>query len=301
MTAPALKVVSTRAELAKALPGTGEVGLVMTMGALHSGHLSLVEQLKEKVDYVVVTIFVNPAQFGAGEDLDSYPRSLASDTRLLEEVGASVLYAPSVQEVYPVEPRVTIQPGLAGEILEGYLRPGHFAGVLQVVGKMINLVRPKVAIFGQKDAQQFVNITQMVADLDQQVELIEAPIVRSESGLALSSRNAYLDDRQLDQATALHLSLVAGAGAADAGGDSAVIVAATSAVLELAEGVQAEYVALADAQSFDIFALWTPGADRLGVETIVTPNPVPAAAYLLVAARVGPARLIDNVKLEVAR
>ena len=294
-----MRIVSTKEQLLDALQGHSRVGLVMTMGALHGGHLSLVKHLRSGHDCVVATIFVNPQQFGEGEDLDTYPRTLEADVQALKNAQVDILYVPTEDQVYPVEPRVRVQPGPAGKVLEGYLRPGHFAGVLQVVGKMFNLVRPATAVFGQKDAQQFVNISQMVADLDQQVELIEAPIVRDARGLALSSRNSYLSERQLSEATALHASLVAGETEALRGRTPEGIVRASAEVLKEAPGVEPEYVALADATSFDVFAMWTPDGQRLGVERLATPTSQHSDAYLVLAARVGPARLIDNVKVKI--
>ena len=294
-----MRVVSTREQLLNALEGASRIGLVMTMGALHDGHLSLVDQVRPGHDCVVATIFVNPQQFGEGEDLDTYPRTLEADKQVLQAAGVDVLYAPAEDQVYPVEPRVKVLPGPAGEILEGYLRPGHFAGVLQVVGKMFNLIRPTTAVFGQKDAQQFVNITQMVSDLDQQVSLIEAPIVRSDSGLALSSRNSYLSERQLAEATALREALTQGETEALRGRDADQVVRVAAEVLKAAPGVSPEYVALADAGSFEVFAMWTPDGRHLGVESLATPAPGGSDAYLVLAARVGSARLIDNVKVKI--
>lgn len=309
----------TRSELLDALAQVpGPVGLVMTMGALHEGHLSLVREMKQRFGCVLVTIFVNPTQFGEGEDLDRYPRTLDADMEALAGEGADLVYAPTEAEVYPVRPRVTIQPGPAGRVLEGFLRPGHFAGVLLIVGKVFDLVRPAGAIFGQKDAQQFVNIEQMVQDLDQRIELIEAPIARDANGLALSSRNAYLSVDQLEDALALSRSLRAGADAAEEGAGPRRVVATTAALLAAAPGVEAQYVALADRSSFRVLALWSWDGSDLGATdaAMVGLNSVPpvdsppadreapagdstTAAYLLVAAKVGGVRLIDNMKVQV--
>lgn len=272
--------------------------LVMTMGALHSGHLSLVEQVRRPGFKTVVTIFVNPEQFGPGEDFDSYPRTLDDDVEALAGVGVDIVYAPTSEDVYPRSPRVHIQPGPAAGVLEGHLRPGHFQGVLQVVGKMMNLIRPDVAAFGQKDAQQFVNIRQMVEDLDIPVELVQAPIVRSEEGLALSSRNAYLDDNQRSDALALSHSLHAGLTKANQGGSPEQIVTEVAKALMSSTGVAPQYVALADADSFAVGALWTPDGETMGVKNLTDFHPG-QSAYLLVAAQVGPARLIDNVIVRV--
>lgn len=292
-------LVHTREALLQALAADPRpTALVMTMGALHEGHLELVRAVKTPSTKVVVTIFVNPEQFGPGEDFEDYPRTLEADVEALSGVEADIVYAPAVAEVYPRTPSVHIEPGPAAHILEGYLRPGHFQGVLQVVGKVMNLVRPQVAVFGQKDAQQFVNIAQMVADLDMPVRLIQAPIVRAKDGLALSSRNAYLSEREREQALALHAALLQGAAVAREGGGTQEIVAAAALVLSQSEGVAPQYVALADTENFQVSALWTADGTRLGVEndTAITD---PTSAYLLVAAKVGSARLIDNVILEV--
>lgn len=293
------KVVRTRQALTQELAADPRpTALVMTMGALHEGHLELVRAVKTPRAKVVVTIFVNPEQFGPGEDFEDYPRTLEADVEALTEVGADLVYAPAVTEVYPKPPAVHIEPGLAAQILEGYLRPGHFQGVLQVVGKVMNLVRPDIAVFGQKDAQQFVNIAQMVADLDMPVRLIQAPIVRSGEGLALSSRNAYLSEEERDQALALHQALLRGVEVAQDGAGAQDIVEETARHLSQSPGVSPQYVALADAETFAVFALWSPDGNRLGVgnDTAITGT---TSAYLLVAAKVGPARLIDNVILEV--
>lgn len=294
------QVVHSRRDLQIALAADPRpTGLVMTMGALHEGHLELVRSIKTPFNKVVVTIFVNPEQFGPGEDYDKYPRTLQADVEALEQVGADIVYAPSVEEVYPNPPVVHIEPGPAGRVLEGYLRPGHFQGVLQVVGKVMNLVRPDTAVFGQKDAQQFVNISQMVSDLDMPVRLVEAPIVRGEGGLALSSRNAYLSRTERHFAKALYRSLRIGAQAARDRKTPEEIVDVVTQKLLGSPAVKLQYVALADTKTFDVFALWTPDGDRLGVEDY-TPVSTRRTAYLLVAAKVGPARLIDNVIVEVS-
>lgn len=292
-------VARTRDQLAEALAADPRpTSLVMTMGALHPGHLSLVEAARRPGHKVVATIFVNPEQFGPEEDFAAYPRTLDEDVAALSEVGVDIVYAPTVDQVYSHPPRVQITPGPQGQILEGALRPGHFAGVLQVVGKMFNLIRPQVAVFGQKDAQQFVNIAQMVADLDMPVELVQAPIIRDDQGLALSSRNAYLSDEQADQALALNHSLRVGAREAAAGAGPSQIVAAATEVLERARGVEVEYVALADAHTFAVAALGGTAPENVGLDGLASLSS-PGRAYLLVAARVGSARLIDNMILEV--
>ncbi len=191
-------LANTREELADALGSGGRpVGFVPTMGALHAGHASLMERARKEVGSeapVVVSIFVNPMQFGAGEDLDRYPRTFDADLALCAELGVDVVFAPSVDEVYPGgDPQVTVDPGPLATVLEGATRPTHFHGVLTVVAKLFGLVRPDVAVFGEKDYQQLVLIRRMVSDLCMGVDVVGADIVREDDGLALSSRNRYLD------------------------------------------------------------------------------------------------------------
>ena len=265
-------VVRTRAELAAVradLPGT--VALVPTMGALHAGHAELVRHAGTRADAVVVSIFVNPLQFGAGEDLDRYPRTPDADLELLAANGVALVFAPSAAEMYPDGlPQVTVEPGPLGALLEGASRPGHFAGVLTVVAKLLGLIRPDVAVFGEKDYQQLTLIRRLVADLELGVRIEGAPTVRDPDGLAMSSRNRYLSAGEREHALALSRALRAGAAERSAG---AVLHAATA---ELG-GVDVDYLALR-------------GVD-LG------PAPDRGPARLLVAARVGRTRLIDNVPL----
>ena len=284
MSAPVL--ASTRAELAALLTDArtrgGRVGFVPTMGALHEGHASLMRVARERVGDgpVVVSVFVNPMQFGAGEDLDRYPRTLDEDLKVCEQQGVDIVFAPSVDEVYPGGlPEVTIDPGPLASVLEGRIRPGHFAGVLTVVAKLFGLVGPDVAVFGQKDYQQLVLIRRMVADLCLPVEVVGAETRREEDGLALSSRNRYLDTEQRFHATALVRSLLAARLAAPEGLDAALDAA--RAELRAAIGVDLDYL--------EILA---PDLDDL-------PDDVPPGyeARILVAARVGATRLIDNLPI----
>ena len=280
-----LVVAHTRAELVGALDETrarrGRVALVPTMGALHAGHAALVDEACARVDpgdAVVVSVFVNPLQFGPGEDLDRYPRTFDADLEVCREHGADVVFAPSVEEVYPGgDPQVTVEPGPVGTVLEGAIRPGHYRGVLTVVAKLFGLVRPDLAVFGQKDYQQLVLIRRMAADLCMGVEVVGAATVREPSGLALSSRNAYLDDDQKRLALALSRALRAGADAGPRGAEC--VLADATAVLEAAEGVELDYLALTD-----------PDLGRA---------PEHGEARLLVAARVGATRLIDNTAIHL--
>ncbi|PWV51117.1 MULTISPECIES: pantoate--beta-alanine ligase [Nocardiopsis] len=273
-------VVRTSEELRRALADAGRVGLVPTMGALHGGHRSLMRLARERADTVVVSVFVNPLQFGPDEDLDQYPRDLPGDTRLCGEEGVDVVFAPETATMYPRPQMVTVDAGAMGERLEGASRPGHFTGVLTVVTKLFQLVRPDLAVFGAKDAQQIALVRRMVADLDLPVEIVGAPTLREPDGLASSSRNVYLSEA--DRASALSLSRALRAGA-DAASEGAVAVrAAARAVLDEAARasppVELDYLALVDPATFADAA-----DDHRG------------DAVLAVAARVGRTRLIDNV------
>ena len=278
-------VAGTRAELAGALADVrahgGRVALVPTMGALHKGHAALIRAATERTgeaDAVVVSIFVNPLQFAPGEDLDRYPRTFEADLDLCAAEGVDVVFAPPVEEVYPGgEPQVTLEPGPLGTILEGRTRPSHFRGVLTVVAKLFGLVRPDLAFFGQKDYQQLVLVRRMVADLCMGVDIVGVESVREPDGLALSSRNRYLQETQRRAALTLSRALAAGAKAGPGGADQ--VVAAARAVLQEpdANGVDLDYLELA--------------APDLG------PVPPSGEARLLIAARVGTTRLIDNTAL----
>lgn len=304
--APAPRVVRTRAALAEALaeahgavPGTAaRRAVVMTMGALHEGHLALVRAARERADQVVVTIFVNPLQFGPTEDLARYPRDLEGDLALLSSAGADLVFAPTVDEVYPGgDPVVTVSAGRLGAVLEGDHRPGHFDGVLTVVLKLLHLVRPDVALFGQKDAQQLMAVRRMVHDLDVGVEVVAVPTVRDADGLALSSRNAYLGTAERASALALSRALAAGRRAADAGLDPRAVRDAAADVLAAEPGVVVDYVALVDPRTAADLAGGTgPGtADEGSARGGAGAGP----ALLAVAARVGMTRLIDNVVVDL--
>ncbi|MGW0025986.1 pantoate--beta-alanine ligase [Rhodococcus sp. NPDC003383] len=265
-------------KVTKALRGVGRtVALVPTMGALHSGHLELVRQAKLTGAVVVVSIFVNPLQFGENEDLDAYPRTLDADLALLREAGVELAFVPTVSAMYPEGRRTMIHPGPLGAELEGGSRPTHFAGMLTVVAKLLQIVAPNTAYFGEKDYQQLALIRQMVADLNFDVRIVGVPTVREQDGLALSSRNRYLDETQRQTATVLSAALVAGAHAA-AGGAEAILTAARE-VLASAPEIELDYLELR-------------GVD-LGEP------PERGDGRLLVAARVGTTRLIDNVGVAI--
>jgi pantoate--beta-alanine ligase len=267
-------VAHTRADLAaRRAQVAGPLALVPTMGALHDGHAELIRHAGTLAGTVAVSIFVNPLQFGPNEDLDRYPRTPERDLALLAELGVGLVFAPSAAEMYPAgRPAVTVDPGPLGALLEGASRPGHFAGVLTVVTKLLGLVRPDVAVFGEKDYQQLALIRRTVADLELGVRIAGAPTVRDPDGLALSSRNRYLSPDQRRQALALSRALRSGAEEGP-NGAGAVLKAAT----EELRGIDLDYLALR-------------GVD-LG------PAPAAGPARLLVAARVGTTRLIDNLPL----
>lgn len=260
------------------------VALVPTMGYLHEGHLSLVDRARAGSAWVVMSIYVNPLQFGPAEDFERYPRELERDARIAEERGVDLLFAPTDAEMYPdfpQRPAVTVVPRALADRLCGRSRPGHFEGVLTVVAKLFHIVQPDVAVFGQKDYQQSVLVRRMVRDLNLSVEVVVAPVVREPDGLAMSSRNAYLSAEERRAARALSRSLAAAVRAFRAGERRAdALRGAAERALAAAGGVETEYVELVHPETLE---------------------PVEAAAaaghVCAVAARVGPTRLIDNTVL----
>ncbi|NGO70125.1 pantoate--beta-alanine ligase [Streptomyces boncukensis] len=278
-------VVATAAEL-HALTTDERRAVVMTMGALHDGHAALLRAARDHVGpagQVVLTVFVNPLQFGAGEDLDRYPRTLEADLLIAGREGADVVFAPSTEEVYPSgEPQVRLSAGPMGRVLEGEHRPGHFDGVLTVVAKLLHLTAPGAAFFGEKDAQQLALVRRMVRDLNFPVEIVGVPTVREADGLALSSRNRYLSGSERSTALALSRALAAGREAAGRGAGPSAVLHAARTVLDGAadSGLAVDYAALVDPRSF------------LGVDDHFT-----GEAVLALAARVGTTRLIDNARL----
>lgn len=257
------------------------LGLVPTMGALHEGHLALVRRARVESATVAVSIFVNPTQFGANEDLATYPRDMARDLALLEAEGVDLVYAPPPEEVYPPGFDTWIEPGALAERLEGAARPGHFRGVATVVAKLFNVVGPDRAYFGQKDGQQLAVIRQMVRDLDMGIEIVAVPTVRDADGLALSSRNAYLTPEQRRAAPVVYRALTRAGGLHEAGTtDADALRQAVLAVLEaepLVEGI--DYVSVADSN------------------TLRELEQVNGPAMVSTAVRLGQTRLIDNVVL----
>lgn len=280
MTAPV--VTHARTEFADARGRLdGSVGVVMTMGALHEGHATLIRRAREENDAVVVTIFLNPLQFAAGEDLSRYPRTLQRDLEICEREGADLVFAPSSDVVYPDgEPGVRVSAGPLGGVLEGASRPGHFDGMLTVVNKLLNIVHPTRAYYGQKDAQQLLLIKRMVRDLDMSVEIVGVPTVRESDGLALSSRNAYLSDADREVALCLSKALQAGEAARNSG--PAAVRRAARDVLVREPLALVDYLVLVDPVTLE-----------------QVPEYFRGEALLAVAAKVGTTRLIDNVPLVV--
>jgi len=265
--------------ISRALRRTGRrVMLVPTMGALHHGHLALVRAAKlVPGSVVVVSIFVNPLQFGADEDLDAYPRIVEADLALLRDEGVEIAFTPSASAMYPGGPRTTVHPGPLGSELEGAARPTHFAGMLTVVCKLMQIVSPDRIFFGEKDYQQLILVREMVADLNIDVQVVGVPTVRETDGLAMSSRNRYLDAAQRELAGTLSAALLAGSHAAP-GGAQALLDAARSVLSEVPE-IDVDYLEVRD--------------------TVLRPAPAVGAGRLLVAARLGNTRLIDNLAIDI--
>ncbi len=263
------------------------VVLVPTMGALHDGHRALLRRARTLAGTdgsVLVSVFVNPLQFGAGEDLDRYPRTLKADLAVCAEEGVAAVFAPSAAQMYPQPQLITIDPGPTGQVLEGRSRPGFFTGVLTVVLKLFQLARPDAAVFGEKDAQQLALVRRMCADLNLGIEIAAEPTVRDADGLAVSSRNGYLSAAERRSALAIPRALEAGAKQA-AEGPAAVLEAARAVLDEAAAAdppLELDYLALADPESFTDL----PASHR-------------GPALLLIAARTGTTRLIDNVRVEI--
>lgn len=260
------------------------VAFVPTMGALHAGHLALVAEARRRAAVVVMSIFVNPLQFGPGEDFARYPRDGEGDAAKARAAGVDVLFTPDVTQLYPREPRVRVVPGPLADRWEGAVRPGHFAGVLTVVAKLFHMVQPDVAVFGQKDVQQAALVRAMVADLDFPLELVVAPTVREADGLALSSRNVYLSAVERASARRIPEALAAAERSFAAGERRAdVLLGAVDTVLSTDPGLVPDYVALADPDTLEPVATAGHGS------------------VLMAAVRAGRTRLLDNVTLGDAR
>lgn len=276
-------IARTREELARALEfaGVRTRAVVMTMGALHDGHAQLIGAARKKAGpdgHVTVTIFVNPLQFAAGEDLDKYPRTFESDVAVCAAMGADLIFAPGPDVMYPEgNPAITIDPGPLGDLYEGASRDDHFRGVLTVVAKLLALTKPQYALFGEKDYQQLTLIRQMAHDLDVDTEIVGFPIVRAEDGLALSSRNKYLSAQ--DRATALAIPAAVEAAQRAAAAGSAAAMAAALSTLAAAPGLSLDYVAITD--------------------PLMRAAPEQGEGRVIITAIVGGTRLLDNARLDL--
>ena len=273
-------IADTRAAIDSARAHGARIGFVPTMGALHAGHLSLVERARREADFIVMSIFVNPLQFAPTEDFSRYPRPVEEDERLSSEAGVDLLFRPSVTEMYPPGRSVGVSAGMLGAEWEGTSRPGHFDGVVTVVAKLFNIVHPDVAVFGRKDLQQAAIIRAMVRDLDMPIRIVLAPIVRESDGLALSSRNRYLSPDDRRRATVLSRALAA-ITLRFASGERRVPVLEAEAqrILSTEREVTPDYLAVIDPLTFKRPELAADGNAAI------------------VAARVGSTRLIDNMSL----
>ncbi|MDB5720818.1 MAG: pantothenate synthetase [Alphaproteobacteria bacterium] len=258
----------------------GRIALVPTMGALHAGHMALVAEARRRADHVVASIFVNPRQFGANEDLSTYPRREATDAGMLDEVGCALLWAPDAPAMYPEGYATNVGVGGVSDGLDGAARPGHFDGVATIVLKLFNQVQPDLAVFGEKDYQQLAVIRRMVRDLDLPIEIVAVPTQRDADGLALSSRNFYLGEEERRAARALPRALGEAAGAMQRGTPPAEAIAAAGDKLVKAGFEPADYIELRDAA------------------TLVPLASLDRPARLLAAARIGTTRLIDNLAVE---
>jgi pantoate--beta-alanine ligase len=260
------------------------IALVPTMGALHGGHAALIREARTRGDVVVVTLFVNPAQFGEGEDFGRYPREIDRDVSLVSGAGGDILFAPEPLAMYPPGYQTFVAVENLSLRLEGAARPGHFRGVATVVTKLFNITRPHSAVFGQKDAQQVVVLRRLVRDLNLGVEIVVVPTVREEDGLAMSSRNAYLTPRQRDEAPVLYRALRKGEALIRAGERSAgAVIAAVTAEITAHSPAAIDYVSVADAETLDPLSRLSTGTSVL----------------LSLAARFGATRLIDNIHIRI--
>lgn len=305
MNAPTLPLLDTREELARArAAAAGPVAVVMTLGALHEGHAALLRAARERAATLIATVFVNPLQFGPGEDFDRYPRTLDADLAVCRDHRVDLVFAPPVAQMYPHgQAQVQVDPGPLGDVLEGASRPGHFAGVLTVVLKLLQLTRPDLTCFGEKDYQQLQLVRTMVRDFDLPVQVAAVPTVREPDGLARSSRNHYLSPPEREAARALPAALQAAVAAAAAGAGPAAVQDAAAEVLrgagEPAGGavpVELDYLALTDPS---LRPLVSPVGTSAGAG--VVPVPADGVARLLGAVRVGSTRLLDNVEILLSR
>jgi len=277
-------IKSVRSKVAAARRKGKKIGLVPTMGALHIGHISLIETAVKKCAFVVVSIFVNPAQFGAGEDFEKYPRPLDIDLEICEKAGVDVVFAPSTEQMYRAENLTWVNVEKLTGPLCGQFRHGHFRGVTTVCAKLFNIVAPDIAFFGQKDAQQAIIIKRMVADLNMPLKIVVCPTVRQPDGLAVSSRNQYLTEQQKKDATLMYKSLQKCQEMIDAGiTDSRKIITQMRKILSQAPSIKIEYISVVDA------------------ETLQTIDHITGKVLTAVAVRIGPAQLIDNILLDASK
>jgi len=262
----------------------GKIGLVPTMGALHVGHISLIEAAVKDCDFVVVSIFVNPTQFGPGEDFEKYPRPLETDLEICAKTGVNVVFAPEPEQMYPTENVTWVTVEKLTELLCGRSRPGHFRGVTTVCAKLFNIVAPDAAYFGQKDAQQVIVIKRMVADLNMPLEIVVCPTVREPNGLAVSSRNQYLSEPQKKDAANIYKSLQTCRRMIDTGTtETHQIIAEMQKILQQIPSGQIEYISIVDAETLD------------SIEKIA------GKVLTAVAVKIGPARLIDNILVDAGK
>ncbi|MHC4388564.1 MAG: pantoate--beta-alanine ligase [Planctomycetota bacterium] len=276
-------IEAVRKEIAAARKRGKTIGLVPTMGAFHQGHISLIERAVKDCNFVVVTIFVNPTQFGPGEDFEKYPRDLGADLETCRKMGVDLVFAPTTEQMYAAENLTWVNVEKLTETLCGRLRPGHFRGVTTVCAKLFNIVQADIAFFGRKDAQQLIVIKRMVADLNIPLKIVICPTVRDTDGLALSSRNQYLTDQQRKDATLIYKSLQECEKMIRAGTtDTKRIIASMQEVLGQAQSMHVEYISIVDA------------------ETLQSMESVTGRILAAVAVRIGPARLIDNILVDVA-
>ena len=279
------KTIESVRNMVKAARSSGKkIGFVPTMGALHIGHISLIEAAVRKCDFVVVSIFVNPTQFVPDEDFEKYPRPIDADLEICKNAGVDVVFAPTQQQMYPAENLTWVNVEKLTEQLCGQFRPEHFRGVTTVCAKLFNIVAPDVAFFGQKDAQQAIVIKRMVADLNMALEIVICPTVRRPDGLAVSSRNKYLTEQQKKDATLIHKSLQKCRQTIESGiTDSNVIIAGMRKILSQASSIEIEYVSIVDA------------------ETLQTIEKTAGRFLAAVAVRIGSTRLIDNILVDVSK
>jgi len=276
------KTIKSVRRLVKATQSTGKkIGFVPTMGALHIGHISLIEAAKKKCDFVVVSIFVNPTQFGPGEDFAKYPRPIEADLKMCRKAGVDVVFAPTPREMYPAENLTWVDVEKLSEPLCGKFRPSHFRGVATVCAKLFNIVTPDIAYFGQKDAQQAIIIKRMVADLNMPLKIVVCPTVREKNGLAMSSRNQYLTPQQRKDAAYIYKSLRKCRQMIKQGGrDTKKIIAEMRKVLKQIPSAEIQYISIVDA------------------ETLQNIDKVAGKVLAAVAVKIGSTRLIDNILIE---